>query len=150
MSSLSSLLLHYYFYLSDDSTDASLFESSSPYWWSSVSCLIKSSAPLSVIYSRRPLCKRSGNCIALFGTVSLQIRVFGSLIDKEGFCEKEIFFNNMMDAHNILDSALGVTVFFLLESIGICRIKNYVTCLKYVSIFMQFMRKIFQLYNIIA
>ena len=83
---LSSLLLPYYFSLSDDSIDASFFESSSSSWWPYLSCLIKLSAPLRMISSRRPLCKQSGNFIAPFCTVSLQLQVFGSFMDKEGFC----------------------------------------------------------------
>ena len=55
-----------------------------------------------------------------------------------------------MDAHNSLDSVLGVPVMCLLDWIDVCRIAEYITCLKYVSIFLQFVWRSVPLYNIIS
>ena len=55
----------------------------------------------------------------------------------------------MLDAHNSLDSVLGVPVMCLLGWILVCKIADYITCLKYVSIFLQLVRRYVPLYNII-
>ena len=55
-----------------------------------------------------------------------------------------------MDAYNSLDSALGLPVMFLLGWIKVCSIADYITCLKYVSVFLKFVQRSVSLYNIIS
>ena len=55
------------------------------YWLPSLSWSINSSAPLHMISSRLPLCKRLSNFIAHFCAVSWQLQVFGIFVDEEGF-----------------------------------------------------------------
>ena len=55
-----------------------------------------------------------------------------------------------MDAYNILDSALGVPVMCLFYWIEVCSISDYITCLKYFNIFLQFVWRSGPVYNIIS
>ena len=66
------------------------------------------------------------------------------------FLQVNICCKNILDVHNIIDSALGVPVIFLLDWIKVCSIPDYITCLKCVSIFLQFVQRYVPLYNIIS
>ena len=56
----------------------------------------------------------------------------------------------MLDVHNSIDSALGVPVMYLINWIEVFSIAEYITSLKYGSVFLQFVRRSVLIYDIIS
>ena len=126
-----------------------IFESSHSSWWPSLSCVINLSESLIMISSRIPLWKRSGNLIAPFLRFPSDYKYLEVWWTKKVF-QVNICCENMLDAHNSLDSDLGVPVICLFYWIDVYSIADYITCLKYVSTFLKFVRRYVPLYNIIS
>ena len=135
VSSSSSLLLPSSFSSSYDSTGASFFESSSLSWWPSLSLSI-STVHLYVWSHPKDLCARNqATSLPFFVRSScdykcLEVDVWRRLL------QVNICWKNMMDTYNSLESALSVPVMCLIYCIDVCSIAEYITWLKYASIFL--------------
>ena len=79
-----------------------------------------------------------------------EITIVWKFDGRRRFFQVKISCENMMGAHNSLDSALGVPVMCLLDWIEVCNIADYITCLKYISVFLKFVRRSVSLYSIIS